>query len=130
MYLVYLGVEMKDSHRAGAAIAILVIGLFLLFVGATPAPADMIDWAMVIVGAAMAVGYVALIGNSLNNLLKTQSSTAPFMPVLVVLGVLAIEQAIMGGGVELIHKIVLAVLGVVLIIAPVAVLYKVTVKKQ
>lgn len=121
---------MKDSHRAGAAIAILVIGLFLLFVGATPAPADMIDWAMVIVGAAMAVGYVALIGNSLNNLLKTQSSTAPFMPVLVVLGVLAIEQAIMGGGVELIHKIVLAVLGVVLIIAPVAVLYKVTVKKQ
>jgi len=119
----------KDLHRACAAIAALVIGLFLLFVGATPAPADMLDWVMVIVGAALTVGYVALIGNSLNRLLKTRSGAAPFMPVLVVLGVLVMWQAIMGGGVESVHKIVLTVLGIVLIVAPVAVLYKVVVKK-
>ena len=120
---------MEDSHRAGAAIAALVIGLFLLFIGATPTPADMLDWAMVIVGAALTVGYVALIGNSLNNLLKTKSGAVPFMPVLVVLGVLVMWQAIMGSGVELLHKIVLTALGIVLIVAPVAVLYKVAVKK-
>jgi len=120
---------MKDSHIACAAIAALVIGLFLLFVGATPAPADMLDWAMVIAGAALTVGYVALIGNSLNRLLKTQSGAVPFMPVLVVLGVLVIKQAIIGGGVELLHQIVLTALGIVLIVAPAAVLYKVAVKK-
>ena len=87
---------MKDSHKACTAIVILVIGLILLFQGATPAPANMLDWALVIVGAALAVGYVALIGNSLNNLLKTRSGVVPFMPVLVVLGALVIRRAIFG----------------------------------
>lgn len=121
---------MKDLHKAGAAIAILVIGLILLFIGAAPAPQDMLDWAMVIVGAALTVGYCALIGDSLNHLLKTQSGAVPFMPILLVLGVLVIWQAIMGAGVESLHKPVLAVLGIVLIVAPIAVLYKVAVRKK
>ncbi len=119
---------MKDLHRVGAAIVILVIGLILLFQGATPAPVSMFDWILVIVGAALAVGYVALIGNSLNNLLKTQSGAVPFMPILVVLGALVIKRAIFGS-VGLENMVVLTILGIVLVVAPAVVLYKVAVKK-
>jgi len=95
--------------------------MYLLLWGATPTPATHAGWAAIVLGAALILSYCALVGDGLNRLLKTESSAAPFMPVLLVLGVFTLVQALTGA-LTSVHKGILLVAGLALIVVPAAVL--------
>jgi len=89
---------MMGASRVGLAVIALLLGMALLFEGATPVPESARDGASIALGAALVLMYCMLIEDDLNRLFKAKSSIAILVPVILVLGILVLIQAITSVG--------------------------------
>ena len=89
---------MMGVGKIGLAVMALLLGMALLFEGATPVPASARDGAAIALGAALIFTYFMLIEDNLNRLFKTKSSVVILMPVILVLGIIILIQAITSVG--------------------------------
>jgi hypothetical protein len=78
-----------NTARVCAAIAVLVVGMVLLFEGTYPAVEEWIDGAYIALGAALILGYFPLIGDYLKRKLRAPATTT-LAPVLLVLGLVMV----------------------------------------
>ena len=116
--------------KSGVAIIALIVGMILLFEGATPLPKSARDGAAIALGAALVLSYFVLIEDSLNRMFRTKSSAIIFMPIILVLGILVLVQATAGTGLTFPSKISLLILGGALVVASTATFIKAVVGKK
>jgi len=107
--------------KIGLAVMALLLGMALLFEGATPVPASARDGASIALGAALVLTYFMLIEEDLSRLFKTKSSIVILMPVILVLGILVLIQGITSVGLTSLSRFSLLTLGGVLVIVSLAV---------
>lgn len=111
---------MMGAGKIGLAVIALLLGMALVFEGATPVPASARDGAAIALGAALILTYFMLIEDNLNRLFRTKSSIVIFMPVILVLGILMLIQAITSVGLTSLSKFSLLTLGGALVIVSLA----------
>jgi len=107
--------------KVGLAVIALLLGMALLYEGATPVPESARDGAAIALGAALILTYFLLIEDNLSRLFKTKSSIVILMPVILVLGILMLIQAITSVGLTSLSKFSLLTIGGVLVIVSLAV---------
>jgi len=108
------------AGKVGLAVIALLLGMVLLFEGATPVPESARDGAAIALGAALILTYFLLIEDNLSRLFKTKSSIVILMPVILVLGILMLIQAITSVGLTSSSKFFLLTLGGALVIVSLA----------
>lgn len=116
--------------KTGPAIIVLIVGMILLFEGATPVPKSARDGAAIALGAALVLSYCVLIEDSLNRMFRTKSSAIIFMPIILMLGILVLIQAITSTGLDSPSKISLLIVGGALVVASTATFSKTVVGKR
>jgi len=112
---------MMGAGKIGLAVIALLLGMALLFEGATPVPESARDCASIALGAALVLTYFMLIEDSLNRLFKTKSSVVILMPVILVLGIIILIQAITSVGLTSLSRFSLLTFGGALVIVSLAV---------
>jgi len=111
---------MMGAGKIGLAVIALLLGMALLFEGATPVPVSARDGASIALGAALILTYFMLIEEDLSRLFKTKSSIVILMPVILVLGILMLIQAITSVGLTSLSRFTLLTLGGALVIVSLA----------
>jgi hypothetical protein len=112
------------AGKIGLALIALLLGMGLLFEGATPVPTSTRDGAAIALGGALILTYFMLIEGDLSRSFKTKSNIVMLMPVILVLGILVLAQAITGVGLTPLFRLSLLALGGALVIASLAALIR------
>jgi len=117
---------MQPKVKAAISIVLLIIGMFILLEGSKMAVPgnEMIDMALIVVGAVLVLVYMPLVGDYLEVKFKAPRMIN-LMPMLLVLGAVLIYQGATRVGTGILGQLLFVILGIALVVGAVVAVFKI-----